>query len=57
MLLANARIIEETGKRCGADRAKVTIQEQDLDQKYTIVGPAEAVRRGRISNGRRSAGR
>ena len=53
MLLANARIIEETGKRDVVQiAAKVTIQEQDLDpEKYTIVGPAEAdPRQGRISN-------
>jgi len=53
MLLANARVIEETG---GTDvvqiAAKVTIQEDDNDPEiYTIVGPAEAnPREGRVSN-------
>jgi transcription elongation factor GreA len=53
MLLANARVIEETG---GTDvvqiAAKVTIQEDNNDpEMYTIVGPAEAnPREGRVSN-------
>jgi len=53
MLLANARVIEETGKmeviQVGAT---VTIQEDGSDPEvYTIVGPAEAnPREGRISN-------
>ncbi len=53
MLLANARVIEETG---GTDvvqiAAKVTIQEENNDPEiYTIVGPAEAnPREGRVSN-------
>jgi transcription elongation factor GreA len=53
MLLANARVIEETGKmeviQVGAT---VTIQEEGNDPEvYTIVGPAEAnPRSGRISN-------
>jgi transcription elongation factor GreA len=53
MLLANARVIEETGKmeviQVGAT---VTIQEEGNDPEiYTIVGPAEAnPRAGRISN-------
>jgi len=53
MLLANARVIEETGKMDIVQvGAKVTIQEEDTDpEKYTIVGPAEAnPREGRISN-------
>lgn len=53
MLLANARVIEETGKRDVAQiAAKVTIQEGDYDPEvYVIVGPAEAnPREGRISN-------
>ena len=53
MLLANARVIEETGKRDVVQiAAKVTIQEADFDPElYTIVGPAEAnPREGRISN-------
>ena len=53
MLLANARVIEETGKMDVVQiGAKVTIQEDDYDpEKYTIVGPAEAnPRNGRISN-------
>ncbi len=53
MLLANARVIEETS---GTDvvqiAAKVTIQEDNNDPEiYTIVGPAEAnPREGRVSN-------
>jgi transcription elongation factor GreA len=53
MLLANARIIDDTGHRDVAQvAAKVTIQEGDNDPEiYTIVGPAEASpREGRISN-------
>lgn len=53
MLLANARIIDETGKKDIAQiAAKVTIQENGNDpESYTIVGPAEAnPREGRISN-------
>lgn len=53
ILLANARIIEETGKMDVVQiAAKVTIQEEDNEpEKYTIVGPAEAnPRNGRISN-------
>jgi transcription elongation factor GreA len=53
MLLANARVIEEAGKRDVVQiAAKVTIQEADFDPElYTIVGPAEAnPREGRISN-------
>jgi len=53
ILLANARVIQETGKMEVAQvGAKVTIQEDDNDPEvYTIVGPAEAnPRNGRISN-------
>jgi transcription elongation factor GreA len=53
MLLANARVIEETGKNDVVQvGAKVTIQEEGCEpEKYTIVGPAEAdPREGRISN-------
>jgi transcription elongation factor GreA len=53
MLLANARVIEETGKMEVVQiAAKVTIQEGDDEPEvYTIVGPAEAnPRTGRISN-------
>ena len=53
MLLANARVIEETGKMDIVQvGAKVTIQEEDMDpERYIIVGPAEAnPREGRISN-------
>ncbi len=53
ILLANARVIEETGTRDVVQvGAKVTIQEDGSDpEKYTIVGPAEAnPRNGRISN-------
>lgn len=53
ILLANARVIEETGKNDIVQiGAKVTIQEDDNEPEiYTIVGPAEAnPREGRISN-------
>ena len=53
MLLANARIIDEGGKRDVVQvAARVTIQEGDNEPEvYTIVGPAEAnPREGRISN-------
>ncbi len=53
ILLANARVIEETGHMDVAQvGAKVTIQEGDNEPEvYTIVGPAEAnPRNGRISN-------
>jgi len=53
ILLANARVIVETGKMDIAQlAAKVTIQENGNDPEvYTIVGPAEAnPREGRISN-------
>lgn len=53
MLLANARIVEETGKRDIVQvAAKVTIQEEDAEpETFTIVGPAEAnPRQGRISH-------
>jgi len=53
ILLANARIIDETGHREVVQvAAKVTIQEDDNDpETYVIVGPAEANPRvGRISN-------
>jgi transcription elongation factor GreA len=53
ILLANARVVEETGKMEVAQiAAKVTIQEDGGDPEiYTIVGPAEAnPREGRISN-------
>jgi transcription elongation factor GreA len=52
-LLANARIVEETGSRETVQvGATVTIQEDGGDSEvYTIVGPAEAnPRNGRISN-------
>ncbi len=53
MLLANARIIEETSGNLDVVQvaARVTIQEDDNDpEMYTIVGPAEAnPREGRIS--------
>jgi transcription elongation factor GreA len=44
MLLANARVIEETGKMETVQiAAKVTIQEGDYEpENYIIVGPAEA---------------
>ena len=53
MLLANARVIEETGVMDVVQiAAKVTIQEDGYDpEEYTIVGPAEAnPRNGRVSN-------
>jgi transcription elongation factor GreA len=53
MLLANARVIEETGKMDVIQvGATVTLQEGDNEPEvYTIVGPAEAnPREGRISN-------
>lgn len=53
ILLANARVIEETGKMDVVQvGARVTIQEEGCDpEEYTIVGPAEAnPREGRISN-------
>lgn len=52
-LLANARIIEETGDRDIVEvAARVTIQEDGNEpEEYVIVGPAEAnPREGRISN-------
>ncbi len=53
MILANARIVDETGKREVVQvGAHVTIQEGDNDPEiFTIVGPAEAnPREGYISN-------
>ncbi len=53
IILANARIVDEAGKRDVVQvAAKVTIQEGDNEPElYTIVGPAEAnPRTGRISN-------
>jgi transcription elongation factor GreA len=53
ILLANARVIEETGKMDVVQiAAKVTIQEDSSEpEEYMIVGPAEAnPREGRISN-------
>lgn len=53
ILLANARVIEDTGVREIIQvGAKVTVQEDGSDaEMYTIVGPAEAnPRNGRISN-------
>lgn len=53
MILANARIVDETGKREVVQvGAHVTIQEDDNDPEiFTIVGPAEAnPREGYISN-------
>lgn len=53
ILLANARVIEETGKMDVVQvGATVTIQEDGNDKEvYTIVGPVEANPRcGRISN-------
>ena len=53
ILLANARVIAETGKMEVVQvAARVTIQEADNEpESYTIVGPAEAnPREGRISN-------
>jgi transcription elongation factor GreA len=52
-LLANARVIEETGSKDVVQiAARVTIQEGGNDpESYTIVGPAEAnPREGRVSN-------
>ena len=52
-LLANARIIEETGNRDVIEiAARVTIQEDGNEpEEYVIVGPAEAnPQEGRISN-------
>ena len=53
ILLANARVIEETGKMDVVQiAARVTIQEDSSEPEvYTIVGAAEAnPREGRISN-------
>ena len=53
MLLANARVIEDTGKRDVVQvAARVTIQTDDDEPEiYTIVGPAEAnPRDGKVSN-------
>jgi transcription elongation factor GreA len=53
MILANARIVDETGKREVVQvGAHVTIQEDKNEPEiYTIVGPAEAnPREGYISN-------
>lgn len=53
ILLANARVIEDTGKMDVVQiAAKVTIQEDSSEPEvYMIVGPAEAnPREGRISN-------
>lgn len=54
ILLANARVIDETGKMDVVQvAAKVTIQEDEESgqEMYTIVGPAEAnPREGKISN-------
>lgn len=53
MLLANARVVDESGVRDTVQvAARVTIQEDDNDpETYTIVGPAEAnPREGKISN-------
>jgi len=53
ILLANARIVEESGKRENVQvGAKVTIQEDELEPEiFTVVGPAEAnPRLGRISH-------
>lgn len=53
ILLANARIVEESGKREIVQvGAKVTIQEEEIEpETFTIVGPAEAnPRLGRISH-------
>jgi transcription elongation factor GreA len=53
ILLANARVIEDTGKMDVVQvGAKVTIREAENEPEvYTIVGPAEAnPRLGRISN-------
>ena len=53
ILLANARIVEESGKREVVQvGAKVTIQQDELEPEiFTVVGPAEAnPRAGRISH-------
>jgi transcription elongation factor GreA len=53
ILLANARIVEESGRRETVQvGAKVTIQEDEAEpESFTIVGPAEAnPRLGRISH-------
>jgi transcription elongation factor GreA len=53
ILLANARVVEETGSMETVQiAARVTIQEDGNDpEKYVIVGPAEAnPREGKISN-------
>lgn len=53
ILLANARVIEGTGKSDTVQiGAKVTIQEGDNEpEEYIIVGPAEAnPRNGKVSN-------
>ena len=53
ILLANARIVEESGKREIVQvSAKVTIQEDELEPEiFIVVGPAEAnPRAGRISH-------
>lgn len=53
ILLANARVIEDTGDRDVVEvGAHVTIQEDGVDpEKYIVVGRAEAnPREGRISN-------
>jgi transcription elongation factor GreA len=53
MILANARVIEETGNKDVVQiAARVTIQEGSNDPEiYIIVGPAEAnPREGRVSN-------
>jgi len=53
IILANARVIEESGKREVVEvGAKVTIQENGSEKEiYTVVGRAEAdPRKGRISN-------
>lgn len=53
ILLANARVIEDTGTRDVVQvGATVTLKEDGLEPEvYTIVGPAEAnPREGRISN-------
>ena len=53
ILLANARLIEKTGKKDVVQlAARVTIQEDNLEPEiYTVVGPAEAnPREGYISN-------
>jgi transcription elongation factor GreA len=53
ILLANARVVEETGSMETVQiAARVTIQEDGNEpEKYVIVGPAEAnPREGKISN-------